>query len=428
MAEPWQPLLSGADAERALDLVRAIAADPTDPDPGPTQSTHDDPGGNTPQAASLADGHAGLAVFQAHVARAIGSDSTERLSHHLDVADDALAEAEMPPTLFEGFTGIGWADAHIERLIADEDADLDEIDAIVLQQLSEGWDGNYELVNGVTGLGVYALERLPSASADRMVALTIDRLREMAIAEQSRLTWFTPPAHLAVASPGDFPSGHVNLGLAHGVPGVIAFLGAACLAGHAAAARPLLDGAVPWLLAQQLAASATGLYPSWIAPGVERRPARLAWSYGDAGIASALLLAARGAGRDDWQQAALAVARRAAERTVETSGVRDAMLCHGAAGVAHLFNRMFQATGDAWLADAARRWFAQVFAMQRPGAGIAGYQGFVEGRGGEPDTWQTNPGLLTGTAGLALALLAAATEIEPEWDRFLLLSARTLAP
>ncbi len=425
MAEPWQPLLSGADAARALDLVREIAGDPTDPLPsGDTRDDADDDG--QPQTASVAGGHAGLAVFRAHVARAIGSESTDRLAYHLDASDDALAEVAMPSTLFDGFTGIGWANAHIERLIADEAADLDEIDAIVLEQLSEGWDGNYELVNGVTGMGVYALERLPSGKADRMVALTIEQLRTMAIAEGPMLTWFTPPAHLAVSNRGGFPSGHVNLGVAHGVPGVVAFLGAACLAGHAATARPLLEGVVPWLLAQQLGASSPGVYPNWIAPGVERRAARLAWCYGDAGIASALLLAARGAGRDDWQTAALAIARRAAARTLETSGVQDAMLCHGAAGVAHLFNRMFQATGEAWLAEAARRWFAQVFQMRRPGAGIAGYHSLTGDEEAGPSGWQTDPGLLTGTAGLALALLAAATEIEPEWDRLLLISARHL--
>ena len=103
------------------------------------------------------------------------------------------------------------------------------------------------------------------------------------------------------------------------------------------------------------------------------------------------------------------------------------MLCHGAAGVAHLFNRMFQATGEAWLAQAARRWFAQVFQLQHSGSGIAGYQSHVDSDATPGGSWRTEPGLLTGTAGLALALLAAATEIEPEWDRALLLSARNLA-
>ncbi len=64
--------------------------------------------------------------------------------------------------------------------------------------------------------------------------------------------------------------------------------------------------------------------------------------------------------------------------------------------------------------------------MQRSGSGIAGYQSHIDSDA-TPGGWRTDPGLLTGTAGLALALLAAATEIEPEWDRALLLSARNLA-
>ena len=37
-------------------------------------------------------------------------------------------------------------------------------------------------------------------------------------------------------------------------------------------------------------------------------------------------------------------------------------------------------------------------------------------------TWVDDAGLLTGAAGIALALLAAATPVEPAWDRMLLTS------
>jgi hypothetical protein len=35
-------------------------------------------------------------------------------------------------------------------------------------------------------------------------------------------------------------------------------------------------------------------------------------------------------------------------------------------------------------------------------------------------TWIAESGLLTGAAGIALALLAATTSVEPTWDRLLL--------
>jgi hypothetical protein len=37
-------------------------------------------------------------------------------------------------------------------------------------------------------------------------------------------------------------------------------------------------------------------------------------------------------------------------------------------------------------------------------------------------SWMAETGLLTGAAGVALSLLAAATSVEPEWDRVLLVS------
>src|SRR5262249_52458102 len=153
--------------------------------------------------------------------------------------------------------------------------------------------------------------------------------------------WWTNPAWLPLESRKKFPRGYYNLGVAHGVPGVIALLGLVCAAGIARAeARRLLDCAVTWLLTQQ----GPGGFPHWIEPQVAASPARLAWCYGDPGVASALLCAARHVTEPDWERAAVVIAHQAARRPVAQSGVRDAGLCHGAAGLGHLFNRLFQAT------------------------------------------------------------------------------------
>jgi hypothetical protein len=39
---------------------------------------------------------------------------------------------------------------------------------------------------------------------------------------------------------------------------------------------------------------------------------------------------------------------------------------------------------------------------------------------GEELDWRNDPGFLTGSSGVGLALLAAATSVEPLWDRLLL--------
>ena len=157
------------------------------------------------------------------------------------------------------------------------------------------------------------------------------------------------------------------------------------------------------------------------APGRRGERARLAWCYGDPGVAAALLGRPVASRNRPGSPAALAIARRAAERPFEEAGIKDAALCHGCAGLGHLFNRMFQATGEPKLAQAARAWFERTLAMRRPGRGIGGYEAWQPDAAGNP-AWSADPGLLNGAAGIALALLAAMTSIEPLWDRMLLVS------
>ena len=237
------------------------------------------------------------------------------------------------------------------------------------------------------------------------------------------LTWHTRPELLPTPQRKQCPDGYDNLGLAHGVPGVIAILAASSAAGiRKSIARRLLDGAVAWLLRQKLEGSPGARFPAWVAEGQKNLGCRSAWCYGDPGVSGALFVAARCVGDRDWEREALAVARGAARRPPEQAGVVDAGLCHGAAGLAHVFNRMFQATGDATLRRAARYWFARTLAMRRPGRGVGGFLAQEEDKKGKK-SWVGAPGLF-GAGGIALALLSAATSIEPDWDRMLLVSAR----
>src|SRR5262249_36055361 len=161
---------------------------------------------------------------------------------------------------------------------------------------------DYDLINGLVGFCVYALERLSRPAALACLERIVERLAETAEQRPDGVTWWTNPAWLPPETRAQFPHGYHNLGLAHGVPGVIALLGRVCAAGVAVAqARPLLDGAVRWLLAQQR----PGGFAHWVAPEVAARPARLAWCYGDPGVAAALLWAARCVGQPEWEAAAL---------------------------------------------------------------------------------------------------------------------------
>jgi hypothetical protein len=333
----------------------------------------------------------------------------------------------MDASLYGGFTGIGWTMAHLrEQLVDADDEDPNvAIDEVLLAYLDRSpWTVEYDLISGLVGLGVYALERLPRASARECLERIVQRLTDLAERHaDGGITWPTPPELLPSHQREKCPNGYYNLGLAHGVPGVIAFLGQVCVARIGGEkARALLDGGVTWLLKQKLSATNRSTFPAWVTPDNEPGDCRLAWCYGDVGVAAALLVAARAVNSPDWELEAIEIARRAARRRRSTAGVKDAALCHGAAGLGHIFNRFFQATGEASFRQAARYWFDHTLDLRITGEGGGGFSAYRAAYSGHKEYWESEIGFLEGAAGIALALLAAAADVEPKWDRLLLVS------
>jgi lantibiotic biosynthesis protein len=418
-ASCWRPILSGTAAQQALQAVDAIAESIT--------STTASPGERDP---SLGRGQAGLALLYAWLARTRRMPQADVLARQcLDQAIEAVSTQAMNASLYAGFTGVAWAAELVDRLLDPDAEDRSEaVDDALLRLLSRGdrWSAPYDLVVGLTGLGVYALQRYPRPVAIECLRRVVERLHECARHDEHGLYWWTPPAEiLDQKSRKQYPSGRADLGVAHGVAGPVGLLGGICGAGvEQATARPLLEGAVSWLLAQSVPTEAGPTFPVWVAPGFQPSPARCAWCYGDPGIAAALLLAARGVSDAGWEQTAVALACRAAGRPASETGVVNANFCHGAAGLAHLYNRMYQATGEPELGRAALYWLKRTLGFYRRArdAGGTWVQGNWDPGQRERWTW-TGIELVEGAAGVALVLLAAATSVEPTWDRMFLVSA-----
>jgi lantibiotic biosynthesis protein len=377
---------------------------------------------------SLAGGLAGLALVHAALDEAFpGAGHGVRVQRALRRAIALVATTSLSPSLYSGYSGVAWV---VELLTGDPNAPPKddpnaEVDAAVETYLAESpWTKPYDLIEGLVGIGVYALERMPRPSARRMLTLVVDRLTETARRRHPGIAWRSDPEWVP-APWRRTPHLDWNLGVAHGVPGAIAMLGRIAAADVDARtqkrARALLDKAVRWLLAQDLPRGAEGRFAYAVAPQFPREPARLAWCYGDAGVAAALLVAARAVREPAWEKASLRIALTAAARTEATAGVVDAGLCHGAAGIAHIFHRIYLATGEERLATAARAWFERMLAMRKPRRGFGGFLAYGP-VGTKTLGWRGQPGFLVGSAGVTLALLAATTGGDPVWDRALLLS------
>jgi hypothetical protein len=427
--------------------------------------------------AGLAGGSAGIALLYAYLACAeragdaelaaarIGEDDhAEVAMRHLDTAIEAMATRPMGAGLYAGFAGIAWAVTHVEELLrahapemtedpageaaagdgeqdggeqdggeqdggeqdgGEQDDGGDAIDHALLDLVrTQPWRHDYDLISGLAGMGVYALERLRHPAAHACLAAIIDRLDELAERQPAGVTWHTAPALLPDHQRAQCPGGYHNLGLAHGVPGVIGLLAGAWAAGVLRdRVGPLLEQGVAWLQAQALPPDRGARYAWVVAPEVAREPTRSAWCYGDPGVAAAVLLAGQATGNASLLAAARELALGVAARPRGDAGVVDAGLCHGSAGLGHVLHRLYRGTGEPALAEAARAWLAAALDMRDPGAGpsVAGFRAYTAQGRGQLD-WSADPGLLTGAAGVALALLAGLGHVSPDWDRALMLS------
>jgi lantibiotic modifying enzyme len=429
---PWHPLVDGELAERISPVIGEIAdALQEEAARGPQPDAESESLHRSFWQPAIGGGLSGIALFLAYLHEVRPGQGYDDLAADLlDRAIDAVGETPSPPWLYGGFPGVAWVGEHLQGRLFEEDPEEDAGEEIAeaLAKLLEHspWKRDYDLISGLVGVGIYALERMPRSGGEECLRRVLDRLAETAEERPEGLTWWTNPDLLPEETRKEFPEGNYNLGLAHGVPGCVALLGEMCAVGvEVDRARPLLEGAVRWLLANRNPEGSPACFGYNYVPGrtAESHSSRLAWCYGDLGVALSLLVAAQGAGRADWEKEALAIARGCAARTEETAGVMDAGLCHGAFGDAHLFNRLYQASGDPAFAQAARFWYERGLDLRRPGEGYAGFPSWGPDRERNMK-WIADPGFLTGASGIGLALLGATTPIEPNWDRLLLVSAR----
>jgi hypothetical protein len=328
----------------------------------------------------------------------------------------------LPSGLYGGFSGIGWTIQHVSDLLtgrtererpcgpADSECGVDaleDVDNLLLSRLrAEDWIGSYDLIKGLVGVGVYFLERFPRHTAIQGIRRILTHLERQCKESAEGISWFSPPDWLPDQQRNECPGGHYNLGVAHGIPGIIFFLGEVVALGiDRERALRLLDGALSWFIRQQQSVDPRSLYGYWVGPNLKSRGFRLAWCYGDLGIAAILSHTMRLPELQPWRRFADSLLERCLDR--QPDGVIDPGLCHGAAGVAHIFNRAHQKNQDARFKYAANRYFELAISLYHSAtaSGLQADSSFLEGK-----------------IGLALSLLAAIAPIPPKWDRRLLLS------
>jgi len=372
----WAPILDGDDASRARAAIARIVATTTEPSEAP---------------GSLVRGWPGVALLHGYLALDGDADAAAHAHDALARALGALEVADALPWLADGTLGLGWALAHLAAVVELDDELLATFDGIADRVVAlDPWVHEYELLYGLIGVGVYAIERRRDGTIARAVA-HLDRVATREPAGASFWNHDVPEAN---------PRGYRDLGMAHGATGVVALLAAALAAG-VAGARSLLADAIAALLATARPGAIPYL-PRELDIARERGVIN-GWCSGDLPLACALVAAGRAAGEPAWIDRGRTVARAFAASPDAGATATNLALCHGTAGRAHQLHRLARALDDAALLDAAHRTYLETLdGLERAGL--------------------TDPGLLQGASGVALALLGAVSSVEPSWDRALLVA------
>jgi len=407
---PWRPILHGPATSRAWDVILELAAVLAEE-------------AAKLKSASYSQGSAGISLFYTYLAIETGDRRiADQAAATMDLALAACASTEHSAlSLLGGISGVAWAYRHVNELLTGEvSADLtDEVDTALLEAVRQSpWQWEYDLFFGLAGLGLYALDHPDRRIAEAMVSEIVTRLEELALPCDSGVSWLSQPELTPQEYQEAYPEGRFDLCLAHGVAGVIGFLSECCrLDFQRPRAERLLQGAVEWLLAHKRPEDEGSTFSAFL--DTVSQSCRSAWCYGDPGICASLLSAARALHNPSWQHQAILIGLKDCRRPLKDSNVTDAQVCHGAAGLAHVYNRIYQATGHREFCLAAERWLERTLDMREPGQGIGGYLSWW---GGSRE-WKRDPALLSGAAGIGLSLLAAVSGREPGWDRPLLLPA-----
>jgi hypothetical protein len=244
--------------------------------------------------------------------------------------------------------------------------------------------------------------------------------------------WHTPAALASGPLRSEFPRGLHNCGLAHGVPGPLALLSLAVLAGvRVPGAVEAIHSSARWLAEHRIGTEHEPDWPDGVALDAGEPPAaapvgtpgRAAWCYGAPGVARSLWLAGCAVAEPQWQDLAARTIRAVAARPGSAWGLVTPAFCHGAAGLLRVLQRFAADLADPEIASAADRLAAGLAAEFDPDALLGVRVADADG------TLVDQPGLLDGAAGVALALLGQPGErsappmaAAPAWDRMFLLT------
>lgn len=382
----------------------------------------------SPEDIGLMGGASGVALFLAEYGKFFNDseaiDKTISLLEYINDAQNMLMNKPkegFPICGFsEGAAGVFWTQKYLQKieiLQEDEEGENDQI----LDLFSEFskftlLNNNYDYLYGGTGM---LLALLGHHSFDYKMEELLEMVVKISkVNSEIGRYWVRPD----LKGDTEFKEENltlINLGLAHGIPSILTIM-AKCYKSSYQQLNVLeiINQSVKSIFMYKTPLNdSLSLFPD--SNTLKDIPSRLGWCYGDLGIGIMFALLGKKFNNVSWSKMAIEICIHASERrNLFENRVVDAGLCHGTAGISHIYNRMYRYTGIERFKETSDFWMQETLKMGRFKDGLAGYK-----TDHGPDEGLVNDyGLLEGIAGIGLALLANIDDKDPAWDECLLLS------
>ncbi|MFN8354482.1 MAG: lanthionine synthetase C family protein [Spirosomataceae bacterium] len=370
---------------------------------------------------SLMGGKMGFALFEAYYNHHFGVEDDNQLWEYISDSLSKVQEGELIHSFASGIAGIAWTFLHLHNqgLLQDDELDAQGI----VEGLDEGLfeismamlkEGDFDYLHGGLSAAMYFLERTPSPQIATYIAQLVEQLSAVAVRfDSGDITWkFLNFNSYDLTTARDY-----NLGLSHGTASITAILSLFYEQGYAPErCQELITGNLQWMWRVRNKACHS-VFPNTVTDTPADQESRLAWCYGDLGIANTFWLAGEKLNQQAWKDIAAQTVRQAATRHDDDLRVNDAPLCHGAVGAAYLFQRFAERLQDPLLEAAATAWMQKgldLALLPTQEDVFLTYRGIDGG-------YTSNLSVLDGEAGIGLAFLSALGGAKT-WDRFLLIS------
>jgi len=361
---------------------------------------------------SLMVGQSGIILYKSYYNKVFKVEKFD-INNELETLFSKLPNEAHYLPFCGGFTGAAWMFSHLikHKLI---DANIEEVqtlDEIIEERIeAELMGNNYDYLHGALGMAWYLLDSQGEKKKEFLGKIVIMLKTKAKSVKTDMIYWETA-------------DGVVNLSVSHGITSVLLFLAECYKYGiEKEVASDLIKKGINYIRSyKRLELINHSYFPNAIEEKMLNASGRLAWCYGDLGIATLFYKVGKLLNDSPLQEEAIQIFEENSKRMdLKLNNVIDGTFCHGASGICYIFFKNYLETNNDSFKDAADYWLEKIFEFGNNTNGFAGFKTWNE----LTKSYENNYCLLEGISGIGLVLLSIySNQIEDTaWDKCLLLS------